>query len=285
MDWEKAKKVVIAVLVILNCALLGLNYAKNEKYNLTQVREKAIYDVLAKNGISMYTEIVSKSVPMREISVKPLELSTEILKEAFFDKNENVNISVEFNSTVLKTDKTEVKVENNNIYLKNIDGTGEYPNLTDIAARNIVENYVRNINLYSKYEVDNVIAEDGGYVVEFVKKFKGNKMFNTSARFFVTEKGIMWGETAFYDGEAYVGDKRDICMADEALLTFMQEINKLGKKETVFVNHIEIGYDIKEKFDIAEGSQIKIVPVYGIYTSYSSEPFIINAYTNEIKRN
>ena len=48
MDWEKAKKIVIIVLIILNAGLYGLNYNKNERYKVTQSEEKAIYNVLGK---------------------------------------------------------------------------------------------------------------------------------------------------------------------------------------------------------------------------------------------
>ena len=74
-------------------------------------------------------------------------------------------------------------------------------------------------------------------------------------------------------------------MPDEALLTFLQGTNDDGEKKGVFINKMELGYDFEEKLEIAEGRVLKLVPCYRIYTSEREEPYIINAYTNELKNN
>lgn len=282
MDWEKAKKIVIIVLIILNAGLFGLNYNKNERYKVTQSEEKAIYNVLGKNGINLYTEIIKEAMPMRTINVKPKELSADELKKEFF-KDEEVNISVEFNKTILKSKERFLTLQNNHIKLENYNGTGKYIGLNGDSASNIVENYIKDMPLFAGYKPDNILQEGDGYIVEFIKEYKDFKLFNSKARFFVTDNGIMWFESGFYEQEIFSGEKKNLCMPDEALLTFMYEIKKLGI-EQIYINQMELGYDFTDKAEIAEGSQLKLYPAYRIYTSYSSDPFIINAYTNELKK-
>ena len=43
MEWQKAKKFVIVLLVILNACLAVLNYKKNREISMTASQEKAIF--------------------------------------------------------------------------------------------------------------------------------------------------------------------------------------------------------------------------------------------------
>ena len=57
MEWGNAKKFVIILLVILNVALAGLNYRQRQENTMTSAQERAIFEVLSQNGITMYTEL------------------------------------------------------------------------------------------------------------------------------------------------------------------------------------------------------------------------------------
>ena len=60
MEWQKAKKFVVVLLVILNACLAVLNYQQNRESAMTASQEKAIFEVLSKNGITMYTDLITE---------------------------------------------------------------------------------------------------------------------------------------------------------------------------------------------------------------------------------
>ena len=56
MEWGNAKQFVIVLLVIINVVLAGLNYRQRQENTMTSAQERAIFEVLSQNGITMYTE-------------------------------------------------------------------------------------------------------------------------------------------------------------------------------------------------------------------------------------
>ena len=50
MDWNKAKRIIIIMLVALNAALFLANRYYNNSYRLTQAEEEAVYKILSQNG-------------------------------------------------------------------------------------------------------------------------------------------------------------------------------------------------------------------------------------------
>ena len=83
MDWEKAKKTFIYLLILLNVVLLGLNYIEGTKYKMTQSEEAAVYKVLSSNGIGIYCDLIKKNKPMRGLSVSAAGTDPEIFKKIF----------------------------------------------------------------------------------------------------------------------------------------------------------------------------------------------------------
>ena len=57
MEWGNAKKFVIVLLVIINVVLAALNYRSRQENTMTSAQERAIFEVLAQNGITLYTEL------------------------------------------------------------------------------------------------------------------------------------------------------------------------------------------------------------------------------------
>ena len=82
----------------------------------------------------------------------------------------------------------------------------------------------------------------------------------------VIEKGVKEADFTFYDAEGYVGEKKQICSSDEALLTVMYEIKSISDMPNgTYIEKIERGYDFSNENDIADISVIKLVPCYRIY--------------------
>lgn len=83
MEWQKAKKFVIVLLVILNACLAVLNYQQNRESAMTASQEKAIFEVLSKNGITMYTDLITDTEPMSRLECMVPTYTKEDLERAF----------------------------------------------------------------------------------------------------------------------------------------------------------------------------------------------------------
>ena len=65
MEWGNAKKFVIILLVLLNLALGVLNFRQRQENTMTAAQERAIFEVLSQNSITLYKELptVSRHMP------------------------------------------------------------------------------------------------------------------------------------------------------------------------------------------------------------------------------
>ena len=64
MEWGNAKKFVIILLVLLNLALGVLNFRQRQENTMTAAQERAIFEVLSQNSITLYTEVPTVSRPL-----------------------------------------------------------------------------------------------------------------------------------------------------------------------------------------------------------------------------
>lgn len=284
MDWDKAKKIIIFVLIMLNMVLCGLNYKKAEMYKLSPSQEKAVYEVMANNGIILYSSVINKFMPMRQITVKIPELSIDELKSVFFDSNEETNVVVEFNRNILKSEKKAVTIQDNTVLYECDYGTGFIKNFSEEKAKSAAKNFMLSLGSnFSQFKLDNVTRFNNEYMFEYYEEHNGSKIFSSYSKITVSEKGVTKMETTFYDTKSFSGQKREICSCDEALLTLMYSLKEKGITKNIFINKIEIGYDFQDKSEIEEGSKLKLVPCYRFYIEDLENPITINAYTNEIK--
>ena len=84
MEWGNAKKFVIVLLVIINVVLAGLNYKQRQGNNMTSAQERAIFEVLSQNGITLYTELPADGASMTRLEVELPDYSKETLERLFF---------------------------------------------------------------------------------------------------------------------------------------------------------------------------------------------------------
>ena len=83
MEWSNAKKFVIVLLVLLNVLLAGLNYNHREN-TMTATQERSIFEVLSRNGITMYTDLLTEHPPMSRLAVELPSYNKETLERLFF---------------------------------------------------------------------------------------------------------------------------------------------------------------------------------------------------------
>lgn len=283
MDWDKAKKVVITVLLILNVGLFGLNFAKNDRYKLSIEQEEAVHQVLSQNGIGIYTEMIRKFYPMRQLTMKVPALETEKLRKIFFEESEEIKITVDFNKTILKSQTKTLTLENNNIIFECPEGLENLPEFTKENARKAANDFVKQLGLGNAlFELDSIKELSDSYVFEYYENYNKYKIFSSYNKVTVNKNGVVKLDSAYYEADSFVGEKMSICSPDEALLTFLRASIKEGVQFGMRIENFEIGYDFQEKSEVAEGNSLKMIPCYRITVSGRSEPFVINGYTNKL---
>lgn len=282
MDWDKAKRIFILLLIILNLGLAGLNYIENKKSTLSQAQEKAAYEVLSQNGISLYTNLIYKFPPMRRLLVTVPKYSRDELKRMFFD-SEQTTVTVEFGKTILKSDTKTLTIEKNKFDLQILKADKEISEFDKNTAQKIAENYLDSLKKPIKdLDLGTIIEKEDSFTFEFFGVYQGKKVFCNNYHVTVTKNGITKVKGYFFAAERLIGEKKEICSCDEALFTIMKEIKAENKKEQITIDKIELGYDFQ---DIIENSEeIKLVPCYRIYVLGKEKPYVVNAYTNELKK-
>ncbi len=279
MDWGKAKKIIIFLLIALNIALFAMNRYYNSDYRLTQAEENAIYKLLSQNDIGIYTELIEEYDPMKQLDVTVASPDIEELKSMFFDEDENVETEIEFDQLILRTYSAEVIAEDSKISFSCPTGYGEISGVGNDAAKKLAQSFMERMGeSYSDYVLDRITYKNGGYQLEYYEYYKGYKVFCNYCIFFIDDYGIKSIESENYDINGFVEENRDICASSEAVLTYMYSSS--GSDTARFIESIELGYDLRESEEIVDGSKIRLVPCYYIYLLNEDEPFVVYAYTN-----
>ena len=287
MEWKSVKNLLLVMLLLMNMILGFFNYQQYQENVLTSSQEKAIYQVLSQNRIILYTDILTKFPPMRKLSLSAPIYSRDEMKHQFFAQEE-ASITVEFNKTIITSETKTLTMEGNKGQLSFLNGTRENKKVTLAEARKEAEEFIHSLKNMENFEVGNVQETRNGYKVTFFQIYKGEYVFANCFEVYVGEKGISHVTLNYYNTEGFTGDKKDICFSDEALLTFLVEIEKereeTGIYETVTIQKMELGYDFQEMEDLKVDNVAKLVPCYRIYVLGKEKPYTINAYTNEIIR-
>ncbi|MDO4531485.1 MAG: two-component system regulatory protein YycI [Bacillota bacterium] len=281
MEWGRAKKFVIILLVILNAVLAGLNYRQRQANTMTAAQERAIFEVLSQNGIGMYTELPTQISARARISAKMPEYSKETLERLFFGSEKTV-VTVRGEQRIYRGENVALTMSGTRGLLLREDvpeGKGE---MTKQEAEEIAQRFIDGTeHFFGAYGTPMVTEKEKGFQVDYHGLYKREQIFANYFSFTVTDGGIRQIRFSYAPIQGYSGEKRDLCYPDEALLTFMRERKKEGAAQEAAVQHMELGYDRIEKDTAAEGD-IYLEPCYRIHVVDEEEPYLVNAYTCQI---
>ena len=283
MDWGNAKKFVIVLLVLLNIVLAGLNYRQNQENTMTAAQERAIFEVLSQNGITMYTDLLTDHTPMSRLAVEIPSYSKETLERLFFG-SEKTTVTAKGEQTIYRGKEALLTLQGGYGYWTNEtigDGKGS---LSKTEAQRMAEKFIDGTeHFFGTYDEPVVTEEEKGFRVDFYGVYKRENVFSNYFSFLVTQDGIKEIEFNYCPVKGYSGEKQDISYSDEALLTFMREWKKGEKEGEATIHRIELGYDQMENSTAATGmATISLEPCYRIYLMDEAEPYLINAYTCQI---
>ena len=282
MEWGRAKQFVIVLLVIINVALAGLNYRQRQENTMTSAQERAIFEVLSQNGITLYTELPTDAVSMQRLEVELPEYSKETLERLFFG-SEKTTVTVKGTQNVYRNEYGVLTIDGaHGVYKKALVESGK-GDLTKADAQKAAQQFIDGTeHFFGTYDEPTVKELDYGYRVDFYGMHKRENIYANYFSILVTKSGIREIEFEYCPIVGYSGEKRELAFSDEALLTFMREWKKNGTVEQATIQRIELGYDKMERSTAATDGSIYLDPCYRIYLMEEEEPYLVDAYTCQI---
>lgn len=282
MEWGNAKKFVIVLLVILNVALAGLNYRQRQENTMTSAQERAIFEVLSQNGITMYTELPTNAVSMSRLEMELPEYSKETLERLFFG-SEKTTVTVKGSQNLYRNEHAALILDGaHGLFQKNTVEMGK-GDLTKADAQKEAQKFIDGTeHFFGAYDEPVVTEEEDAFRVDFFGVYKRENIFANYFSILVTENGIREIEFEYCPIVDYSGEKRELAFSDEALLTFMREWKKNSTAEQATIHRIELGYDKMERSTASTDGAIYLDPCYRIYLMEEEDPYLVNAYTCQI---
>ena len=282
MEWGNAKKFVIVLLVIINVALAALNYRQRQENTMTSAQERAIFEVLSQNGITLYTELPTDAVSMSRLEVELPEYSKETLERLFFG-SEKTTVKVKDSQTVYRNEQAVLTLDGAHGVFKKLAVAGGKGELTKTEAQKEAQRFIDGTeHFFGTYDEPVVTETDEGFRVDFYGLHKRENVFANYFSLLVTEGGIRQIEFEYCPIVGYSGEKRDLAFSDEALLTFMREWKKNGTGEQVTIHRIELGYDKMERSTATTDGAVYLDPCYRIYLMEEETPYMVDGYTCQI---
>lgn len=282
MEWSNAKKFVIVLLVLLNLVLAGLNYRQRQENTMTSAQERAIFELLSQNGITLYTNLLTDASPMSRLSAEMPSYSKETLERLFFN-GEKTTVTVGPLRTVYHGKDSTLTMEGASGTLERNGVRMGKENLSPIVAERTAERFLEQTEFFfGVYDEPVVREKEDGFLVSYNGVYKRESIFSNAFSVFVTEGGIRRVMFSYCPVLGYTGEKKDICHSDEALLTFLREWRKNEEKTEAAINRIELGYDRIEPNRKSADGMVYLEPCYRIYLMEREEPYLINAYTCQI---
>lgn len=281
MEWTVAKRFVIILLVIINVVLAGLNMKQKQDNSMSSSQEKAIFQVLSQNGITLYTDLNIDIHPMNRLEARVPSYSKEELETVFFDGGK---------TKVSPGTKTIYKGESKTLVL-----SGDRGSFTDqsikkgvsaLGKEDAIKQAERKMEkmkrVFGNYDLSYVSKTEEDWQVEFSSVQDDRSIFSNHFTFFVSDEGLYQVDFTYCEITGTTQEKKDIYMADEALLTFMREWNKGDAARDAAIQKIELGYDLLEQGEAVSGTGLYLEPCYRIYLMEEREPYLVNAYTCQI---
>lgn len=271
MDWIKAKKYTIIVLVILNIVLLVLNIYKSFDTRLSYSRINALNSILKSDNITLSTKLPTIFKPMAEINASEYSFDHIKLQKIFLSGQSNVKRTEEYNSVIFISDTSRLSVKGSSI---NYTTTLSYSVNSDEMAKEYADKLVNSINSeFGKFKFYSISNTNDGYVIKYYEKKDGYNIFSNFAYFTIKENNVSVAINYVKLGST-IDTKNNIYAADEALYSAVKSIKKEIEKPVI--TDVKLGY---YAIKINSAGEVVAIPFYLI--SVNNKEYYVNAYTGE----
>ncbi len=277
MNWEKSKTIIIWLLIALNGYLFLVNNVFKTSYDIKGEQEKAIIELLSKNGIGVYDEINIEFKPLAHLNIQASEddVNEQSYFNTFFDEPEVIRE----NNQIIATEDSKTIIFENGFISFYISDEEDYYKLNDN-----LEEFVKNLDpAYENFKLDKRFVENDGIVYEFREVYKDKVIYTNYLSIKLIDNKISFIQGFYGKPIGVSGKAREIASIDMVLYTFMEEAKEIYSDRNIFITGVDLVYYQEEysSYDVVE-SVTKAIPCYRIYSEGEKVPFIISAYENKV---
>jgi len=282
MQWDRAKNFMLVFFLLANVLLAALIRYEAGTHTMTRERENAIQAVFAQNNINMYYPIPRQFAPMRALRVAGYDYDIDHLLAVFFPSYAEINHIEDTNRDEFIWENLRMVISNG--YISFVSGLGITGVPDRDAAIALTQPFIEEHYPDFKLDIHSTrLARRGGLRIFYRQEYQKHIIHTNFIEFLVTGEGDYLPNLVIEEvdiqyvrpmGFAYL--PRELVGPDEALLTFVQNISRHGY-EPVLITHMDIVY-----FQPVSGQQYA-EPFYRIFIEGQDEPFLINAYMNQMQ--
>ncbi len=271
MEWTRAKKYTIIILLLLNAILFGLNMYQKFETRLSSSRINAVTSVLEEKGITIASTLPRNYKPMADMSTSEIAFDYIKLQKIFMSGQSDVKRTDEYNSVVFMSDTSKVAIKGSTI---NYTSENSVELSDESSAKAYAQNMIDSINKYfGNYSFHSIYKIDGGYSIKYYEKINNHNVFSNFAYFTIKGKNVALAMNYLRTGNELSG-KNNIYGADEALYSAADLIAAEIKDPRI--TKVELGY---YAIKLNSGSDEVAVPFYLIVAN--NKEYYVNAYTGE----
>ncbi|WP_317855464.1 hypothetical protein [Chakrabartyella piscis] len=282
MEWERVKYMVIFILVALNIGLFGLRFQQGQENILSGTQERAVFEVLSRNGITLYTDLDTTASPMSRLLATVPVYEKDVLEEIFFGGDET-HVIVGMDETTYQTEEKTLVLSG----LKGVFTNNALPETDGVLSRSeameVGQTAIYQMsNLFGDMQLQNIWQKGNVWGLEYVGTYHNELIFSNECTVYLTEAGVMEIDFSFAQIIERETEEKEIVFADEALIIFMRAWLELGAEEEIAVQKVNVGYYLPSNTELTEGTELYLEPHYCIATLEDNQKFFVNGYTCQI---
>ena len=285
MQWERAKSYLLLFFILLNLTLGGLLFLEHRRYTVTPEREQSIITIMNQNNIAMGTRLMRRFPPMRGMYVTGFYYDESQLADIFFDGADDVRHTSTVRGHIFTNDTADLIISNGFISYVNPEGHGGHdqwlPELCRTQAQSLTDAFVRAN--WPDFRLDDVFVGQDRLRLSYRQVYRGYMIHTNFIELIVTYRGIVQVEMQFSHVLEWSDETRPIVAPDLALLTFVRRVRPLtiALANPLVITDMDLVYFQMEGSPDADANYLA-VPFYRVFVGDGGDPFLINAFTNEI---
>lgn len=255
MDWQRAKKMTLVVLVVINLLMAILNYFTSNN-STVNTQEKNIKSLFTNNNIDIVAPIKIENEPMSRLEVRLLDYTVDEVSTIFFDK-ENIKLKTEENKEIYTNDNNTITLsiegvsaiwENTQLFESDLSKLSKIPQQEAIAiAQSKIKDFNSIYSIFKNLKFTKAYSSKGNFnidtenedffsdwIVEFSVNTSSGYIFSGGYKFYVNENGVYKIEFNYVDiSNSSNNEEKDVVDTDEALLSFMIEWLEISNQNNI----------------------------------------------------
>ncbi|MDN5331400.1 MAG: hypothetical protein PWP45_625 [Tepidanaerobacteraceae bacterium] len=282
MDWKKAVWILAISFFVLNIVLFANLYIKTmpgQGFRLEEDQQQAVETYLESRGIKLETQLPPQGEPMPFLEVGKESFKPEELIKMFFPGGIAEVEDIQGGKKYTAGGRHLFLTDRGSIIFEDSERTESFMRLDEKKAVEIAEQFIKSHGGLPEYASLNYVKYDpkiGGYVVEYVGRYKGFFIANSYIRLSVTPYGVVNFQRSFLKPVSFKGKRREVIPPLTALLKVEVE-RKAGTP--MVIKKVEQGF--YSQFYNAE--RWLAAPVWKVEIN-TGEVYYVNAYTGELER-